>query len=254
MERFRSPSRSQTRAIIPFLVGALAHYLMLKLYVHFLYNGGAGAAVVREARTSAAFAILGGIMLATFMSLLFSRLERTPGIQRSALILRAGIYGVLSTICALEVFFVLVSVWWSFVIKGGNQLAVSGRALLLFIEVQFYGISPITRSIPFAFIVGVLAEQLVTMIAKTDRVWAPENARSLARLSIACAVISFLSLGLLSMNLPFAIAGMSLGIFALRRWGENGICPKVVAATSVLLAMATITLSVVLRVMFFHRT
>lgn len=77
--------------------------------------------------------------------------------RASRIVLKGGLYGILATILALEVFFVLCSFYIALWSASAMPFPVRLWAIpLSLIDIQMYGMEPIIKSIPLAFIYGAV--------------------------------------------------------------------------------------------------
>jgi len=151
-----------------FLYGGLIHFLLFRWFVSRGYPAGSETSFVNHPATNIAAVVLPGISVSWFMLLLLRQALRTDSNRASRIVLKGGFYGVLATILALEVFYVLCSFYIGLRASGEPFPVWLWAIPLAFIGIQTYGLEPIIDSIPFAFIYGAIGAAFILKIRERE--------------------------------------------------------------------------------------
>ncbi len=150
-----------------FLYGGLIHFLLFRWYVSNGYPPPSDRTFVNHPATNIAAVVLPGISVSWFMLRLLDQALRPAPQKPSSIVLKGGVYGVLATVFALEAFFVLCSVYLALWSASGEPFSVRLWAVpLALIEIQGYGMEPIIKSIPFAFMYGSIGAAAVLKLRR----------------------------------------------------------------------------------------
>jgi hypothetical protein len=155
------------------LYGIGACLLIVRYIIHQMYSGRIPD-FARSAATQLALAVIGALFFCLFMSGLLKSRLRGIRVAFGRLVFSAGLRGMLSTILALEVFYVLTSFHLALSYSGEPRPSGlsqhMGVFLLWFIEVQTYGLVPMFIVAPLSFLMGALVGIWISRLAKTSLV------------------------------------------------------------------------------------
>jgi len=150
-----------------FLAGSLIHFALARLYVRHAYPPGLGSRLEDRQLTIATVTILGGISVAWFMFRLLRKSLRFEEARASRLILRGGLYGVLATTTALELFYLLVSAFLAVRTPTGYSPLLT--FLFGLMDVQTYGMQPLILAAPVAFVYGTVGGATISLLVARHR-------------------------------------------------------------------------------------
>ncbi len=152
-----------------FVYGGLVHLLLFRWYVSYAYAPPSDRSFVNHPATNIAAAVLPGISVSWFMLHLLDQALRTDFKRASSIVLKGGVYGILATVLSLEAFIVLCSVWIALWSGSGYPFWVRLLGIpLAFIDIQTYGMVPISESIPFAFMYGSVGAAIILNLRRRD--------------------------------------------------------------------------------------
>ena len=150
--------------------------------IHFFLQVGiyAGETFVGRTFMNIAVSALGG----SFVCFLMLKFLRTTLLRSSvrtvSTIARGSAWGLAATFLTFESFYVLESVYLTLSPSGpvhsGGLSAVIPGFVVLFIGIQSYGVETIIRSLPFAFLYGILAGIVVQLACRKRQVFESSSA------------------------------------------------------------------------------
>lgn len=152
-----------------FLYGASINFLLFRWYVSFAYPlGSSNRSVVNHPLTNVCAVVLPGLTVSWLMMRLRARLKKVPA-NRRGIVIRGGLYGILATVLALEIFYFACAGYAA--VRFGAWQPVSAtlwNSLAFLVDIQTFGMEPIIRCVPFAFAYGALAGAFTLKIVRRE--------------------------------------------------------------------------------------
>lgn len=238
-------------AILLFVYGGVVHFVLFRLWVHWTYRNSPNRNFVDDPRTLAAVCLLGGVWCSICLTLTLRRLAQGQPQSRSIIARWFGAAGIVGTALAVECFLIFAASYAGSGAQHGESVSVPGLGpILMFIELQTYGIEPIVHSVSYAFAYGAVAGLLLMAVSNSVGASGPvrEDYKSLSRLALVLAVMGFLAMAFLPVSLTYACLSVAVGILSLRR-GEPPRTRRLLSLCSIGISLATIALDAAVRMM-----
>ncbi len=137
--------------------------------MHFMYSSRVSTSFVNHPLTNVGVAAAGGVCVCLFMTKFLRNVLERRTIGQLSVVCYAGLLGIVSTVLALEGFYVLASAYLAFVL--GSQLHPTflqrlGMFVVWFIDIQVFGLRPIGLILPFSFLYGLVAGIAIVQAGK----------------------------------------------------------------------------------------
>ncbi len=205
-----------------FLLGGLLHWLFYRAYRHHAYGGASDRGFIDSPLTSVTICALGGLFVMLFLRDLLRHLALPSQAGRTRFLIRAGAYGVSATLASLQTFLALATFYLVYFLRGTAPTSPQAPGLITqfvlgFIDIETYGLDPMTYSLPFGLVFGLLVGLAMMRMEK----WVQSESAYIGRpwqassVSLLMGILGVLSSFFIMPSALLSLLAIILGIRAL---------------------------------------
>jgi hypothetical protein len=138
----------------------VVHLLGIRLYRFWAYDGGQDPSFVDHPLTNLVLPGLGGLFFSVILIVGAKKLRWSKG----TLLLGVPAAAVVSTILALEAFYVLAAAYCTAITPTDESLNLVWNFLLWWMSIQTYGLVPVVLSIPLSAGYGIVGAMVLARL------------------------------------------------------------------------------------------